>query len=394
MRGIFHSLIRAALLSACLAAPVAGQSLFEPVAKVGDSAVTRWEVDQRTRFLTLFNTPGDIQALALERLIDERLQLLAAREAGIEIPEEALIAGMEEFAGRANLPLDEFIAAIGQGGVSEEAFRDFVRAGIAWRELVRARFIDQARPADAEIDRRLIETGSEAGERVLLYEIVLPGETPETYAASRVRAAEIARIDDPDAFQAAARRFSAAPNAWRGGEIDWRVLDSIPDALRGAISRLRPGQTSAPVFLDESIIVYHMRDREALPAAAAGDTQVEYATVVFASATAAAEARGRVQGCNDLYGFATQEAVSRDTVATSALPATLRDAVSALDIGETAVLPGNPAGIVMLCDRRLDTPFAANREAVLNELANRNLTRLATRFLAEERARTPITVFE
>jgi peptidyl-prolyl cis-trans isomerase SurA len=120
--------------------PAAAQSLFAPVARVNDSVITAWEVDQRARFLDLFRTPGDTRQIAIDRLIEERLQRQAAEAAGLVPSPEAIEAGMTEFAGRVNLTVDEFIQAIGQGGVSGEAFRDFVVAGIAWRELVRQRF--------------------------------------------------------------------------------------------------------------------------------------------------------------------------------------------------------------------------------------------------------------
>ena len=45
---------------------------------------------------------------------------------------------MDEFASRAQLSADEFITALGQRGVAPETFRDFIAAGVGWRDLIRA----------------------------------------------------------------------------------------------------------------------------------------------------------------------------------------------------------------------------------------------------------------
>ena len=118
-----------------LALPAASlaQGAFSPVAKVNDRVITGFELEQRILLNQLLRAPGDLDELSLEQLIDDRLRLDAAQAAGVSISEEAVDAGMEEFASRAQLTKDEFVAAIGQAGVEEATFRDFVRAGAAWR---------------------------------------------------------------------------------------------------------------------------------------------------------------------------------------------------------------------------------------------------------------------
>jgi hypothetical protein len=122
------------------------------VARVNDKVVTQFELDQRIRFLEALRAPGVMRESALDALIDERLQLQAGEQLGIEITDEQILAGMEEFAQRAELTTEQFVAAITQEGVSRETFEDFVRAGLVWREVVGARFAPQATVTEAEID--------------------------------------------------------------------------------------------------------------------------------------------------------------------------------------------------------------------------------------------------
>jgi peptidyl-prolyl cis-trans isomerase SurA len=117
--------------------------------------VTNYEYDQRLSMLTLFGTQGDVEAEALQGLIDDRLRVFAAEQVGIKVTPEGLEAGMTEFAGRANLSLEEFLAALAQGGVEPESLRDFVEAGLLWREYVRALYAGTITITPAEIDRAL-----------------------------------------------------------------------------------------------------------------------------------------------------------------------------------------------------------------------------------------------
>lgn len=133
---------------------------FGPAIKVNDSVVTKYELAQRVRMLQLFRTPGDVRNMAADQLIDDRLRLQAARNLGISVGEEEILAGMEEFAGRANLTAEQFTTALGQAGVSAETFRDFVRAGVAWRTVVQARFGPRVQISEQEIDRAIEQSDS------------------------------------------------------------------------------------------------------------------------------------------------------------------------------------------------------------------------------------------
>jgi peptidyl-prolyl cis-trans isomerase SurA len=388
----------AILLTALAAAvPAAAQSLFRPVAQVNDRVITEWQVQQRARFLDLFRTPGNTRLIAIDRLIEEQLQLQEGDAAGIAPSEEALVAGMTEFAGRVNLTMEEFIDAIGQGGVAPETFRDFVAAGIVWRDLVRARFGPDARPTDQQINTRLLEVGAEGGTRVLLSEIILPAGDPQTAAASRARAEEIARITSEEEFAAAARLFSAAPTRFRGGELDWRPLNVVPENVRGAVAALSPGRATRPIESGPTVGVFFLRDREEVRAAPPGDVAVEYALLTLPTAEQAARVAGTAQRCDDLYGAALRlpaDALRRETQPVGQLPAGVREAVAGLDPDEVTLLPGTTSTLVMLCARRPNTGEPVNLVPVADALALEALGVRATRLLAELRARATIVRFE
>ncbi|MDZ4136984.1 MAG: SurA N-terminal domain-containing protein, partial [Paracoccaceae bacterium] len=147
------ALFLAAVLSlvAGAGASPAQQSPFEPRMIINERAITNFEVTQRRLMLQLFRAPGDLEQEALNGLIEDRLRMQAAGALGLKATPEQVTAGMEEFAGRAQMNAEQFTTALGQAGVSAQTFRDFVEAGLIWREVVRARFLPRTQITEAEI---------------------------------------------------------------------------------------------------------------------------------------------------------------------------------------------------------------------------------------------------
>jgi peptidyl-prolyl cis-trans isomerase SurA len=369
------------------------QSRFSPVVQVGDAVITRHQLDQRTRFLALLRAPGDPRILAREQLINEAVQQSAAAEAEIEITPEKVQEGLTEFAARANLTAEQFVAALAQNGVQAETFRDFVSAGLAWREYVRNRFRDTAREFPPELIRRtLAQTGTEGGLRVLVSEILLPTTTPETAAASRERAARISSLGNEAQFAAAAREFSVAPSAARGGELNWIAIDSLPDNVRPVIEGLTPGQISRPIELENAVGVFLLRDAERAVSGAQDNLSVDYALFVTDGDQAAAFSVAReVDVCDDLYGVARglpEDRLIRETVPTSELPSDIRAEISDLDQNEisTSLTRGGRSAVLMLCERKPALESTVDLDIVGNRLLNIKLETMASKHLEELRA--------
>ena len=139
------------------------QSALEPVIRVNDGVITAFELDQRQRMLAAFRTPGDLT------------KQQEMRRTGLQIKGESLDAAMVDFAGRANMSLDQFLDLLATNGVEKETLRDFVEIGITWRDFVRGRFNGRVTVSDADVDRAIRQTGAGGSEiEVLLNEIIIP----------------------------------------------------------------------------------------------------------------------------------------------------------------------------------------------------------------------------
>ena len=377
--------------------PVGAQEdLFAPVARVNDRVITQYEVNQRVLFFQLLNAPGNLEEEALERLVEERLQMDAAAAQGVVIGDEQLQAGMDEFAARANLTTEQFIVAIARAGVAEETFADFVRAGLAWRGVVRGRFGPRAQVSETEVDRALALGNGTGGVRVLLSEIFLPADTPERLAAAQRRAAELSQITTLPAFAAAARRYSAAPTRGRGGRQDWIPIGNLPPQIRAQILSLAPGGVTDPIPVPNAIALFQLRDLEETEAPETEAVSVEFARYFIPGGrTAAAQAqaekiRARVDTCDDLYGIAKgkpEEQLLIDVLPVAEVQGDIALELARLDENEvsTALTTADGQALVflMLCGRTLAINADADREAVRQSLINQRLGSYASGYLAE-----------
>jgi len=422
------TLIPLALLAlTAIATPVTAQSgQFSPAMIVNDSVITEYELDQRVRFLTLLRVPGDPRAEAEKGLVEDRLRSAAAKAAGVTLNDQQITAGMAEFAGRANLDTEQFLEAIGQGGVASETFRDFVKSGLAWREVVRGKFGPTVSISEAEIDRAMsVAAQRGAGPRVLLSEILIP-TSGGTAVEMRDVADELAQsIGSEAAFAAAARQYSAAPSRDNGGQVGWVPLTNLPPQVRQVVAGLANGQVSPPIPLGNAIAIVRLRGLQQGGEIAAANLTVDYAQLLIPGGRtpeALAEAervRGEVDTCDDLYRVARglpADQLLRETRPQSQVPADIAAELARLDDNEasTALTRGNALVFLMLCKRSATLAEGAgpvvtdisaasadgspaidpelgfgrgpSRAQVREELTNQRLAALAEGYLAELKA--------
>ncbi|NCQ24872.1 MAG: peptidylprolyl isomerase [Rhodobacteraceae bacterium CG17_big_fil_post_rev_8_21_14_2_50_63_15] len=386
------------------AVPGAAQNIFEPVIFVNDQAVTRFEIEQRARMLTLFRAPGDPNRLAREQLTEERIKLDAARASGIVLEDDIVNAGMEEFASRVNMNREQFVQALEGAGVSESSFREFVRAGITWRELTRARFANRVSVSDSDLERATLALTGGASVRVLLSEIIIPVANPADAEEKQVIAARIAEATSENEFAAAARRYSAAPSAGQGGRMNWVQLSDLPAGLRQVVLSLGPGEVSDPLPIDGALALFYMRDIEETSVPAPQYSTIEYAAYYIPGGRSdqararAAEVRAMVDVCDDLYGVAQgqpPEVLERGSKAPEEIPADIAAELARLDPGEVSTnitrANGQTLVFLMLCGRspKLDGE-QPTVEDLSNFIRNQRIQSFAEGYLAQLRAEARI----
>ena len=91
--------LASAALLAALAGPSLAQNVYAPAVTVNNAVVTGYDVEQRVLLLDALGAPDvNRRELAVQQLTEDRVKLQAAESMGIELPEGAIEAGLQEFA--------------------------------------------------------------------------------------------------------------------------------------------------------------------------------------------------------------------------------------------------------------------------------------------------------
>lgn len=393
MRNSFLKRQMAALvLGLSCAAPVLAQDLFAPRLYVNDRAITAYEVEQRALFLRILRAPGNPEDEALKALTEDRLRQTEAERLGLKLTEAEITAGMTEFAGRANLTPEEFVAELAKAGVAAETFRDFVAAGLLWRQAVRARFLGQVPISENDIDRALEASSRPRALQVLASEIVIAAPEGQEEAAM-AQAQELSdTLSGEGAFASAARRLSAAPTAGSGGRLDWLPLANLPAAIGQKILALDPGEVSDPIPVPGAVVLFLLRDVAEDKTAEPISVSVEWAEfLVPDDAAEIAEIRAEAETCNDLYVAANGLPEDRLVVTKAGLnevPGDVALELARLDRGEisVALTRGGFRRLLMLCGREQVLEPPPTRDQLREQVINQKLEGMAEGYLEELRS--------
>ncbi|MGL4320353.1 MAG: peptidylprolyl isomerase, partial [Paracoccaceae bacterium] len=302
--------------------------------------------------------------------------------------------------------------------IEPQTFRDFVEAGLVWRDVVRGKYAGQISVSEAEIDRVLAQSAQETKIRLLVSELVIAAP-PGQEDAALARARDIRDgIRAGGSFDTAARRFSASPTAGTGGQLPWLPLENLPPNLTPLLLGLETGGVSEPVVVPNAVVLFQLRDIEETVGPAATGVEVEYAEYLIADTPEAdAEAqrlRSVVGRCAELYDEAQGQAPEQLSVTTAAMGEIAQDValeLAKLDVNEVsfALRRGGNRVYLMLCSRRalpeppeivlegVEAPAAQataapepdagpDREEIRSQLLNARLAAFADRDLAKLRA--------
>lgn len=240
-------------------APGDVQLVDRVVAVVGDTAVLLSEVQEqvlrmRQQGMQLPSDPAARDSVfrsALQSVVEERMLLEAAHEAGVEVSGDQVEQVVEDRMSRmrSNFPSDEaFRSAVENTGQNMFQFRQMLRA-TARADLTIERFRQQlmesgdlpsANVTDAEI-RAFFEQRAQGRERPgsITFDRVMLAPRPDSARAdSAYRVAEkaIEEIRSGEDFAVVAHRYSDDPGSReQGGDLGWiRRSDVVPSFARAA----------------------------------------------------------------------------------------------------------------------------------------------------------------
>ncbi|HVC18278.1 MAG TPA: peptidylprolyl isomerase [Rhodanobacter sp.] len=233
----------------------ASQRLDRIVAIANDDVILQSDLDDAVRSVQQqyashpeqLPPMGLLQKQVLDRLILMRLQIQKAQDQGIHVSDAEVDQAVKNVAQQNKLTPEQLQAEVESSGSSFAEFRKQLGEQIMVQRLHQSVVHDSVSVTDSEIDNLLNSPTYKSGEVHLAHiQISTPGGADAAaIQASQAKAEQaLAAIKGGMDFNAAAIRYSDAPDALDGGDLGWRRLDEIPSAFADAVMSMKPGEVS------------------------------------------------------------------------------------------------------------------------------------------------------
>ncbi len=229
------------------------------VAVVGNELVTQVEVNQRmaqareqaNRENARLPEAAELRQKIVETLIDERLQVVNAREGGIRVDDGEVDRAIDNIASMNKMSMSDLRERLRLDGMDFNRFRSNIRDQIASDRAREREVQTRIKITDAELDAYIAEQRAGRAMSVELniaqILVTVPDGANETVVAerlARLKAAQ-ARLKAGEPFELVAKAVSEDGNKERGGEIGARPADRLPDLFVNAVKDMAVGAVTA-----------------------------------------------------------------------------------------------------------------------------------------------------
>lgn len=225
------------------------------LAVVNSELVTSVEVAQRVeRAVAEIRRAGgtpppddELRKQALEALIDERVQITHARDAGGKVDEADIDRAVAGVANQNQLTVPQLRERLKEDGMDYQRFRSTLRDQMLVERVREREVLGRVRVSDDEVEQLVAQQqAQQAGEPQLNLAQVLvtvpEGASAEVVAQRQARAeAALARARAGEDFAKVARELSEDSNREAGGEIGLRPASRLPDVFVAAVQGLGSG---------------------------------------------------------------------------------------------------------------------------------------------------------
>jgi len=387
------------------------RSVVKATAIVNGEVITQTDVDQRLALLSIANnTPiptAEIDRLrqqVLSNLIDETLQIQAARNEEIEITDADIDKTVARVATNAKQTPDQMAAYLKARGSSIRSIRRQITGEIAWRRLQSKKIESSVSVGDEEVQAVIDKMNASKGaEEFRVGEIFISANSTNEQQALANADRVFAALQQGGSFVGYARQFSEASTAAVGGDLGWVRPEQMPDALAQAIRQMRPGMVSRPIKVQGGYSIVAVQDiRKILTADPRNAVlSLKQVTVSFPQSTNRAQAEpivarfasaaqniGGCGGAERIAGELNAEVVQSDDVKMRDLPPALQEMILQMQVGQATRPFGSieeGVRVLVLCGRDEVDPSAPSFDQVYAQLNEERVNLRSRRYLRDLR---------
>ena len=386
-------------------------SVVKATAIVNGEIITQTDIDQRLALLAIANG-GRIPAEELDRLrqqvlrnlIDETLQIQAAKQAEITIKPADIDRTLARVAANTKQSVEQLTAILDANGSSIKTMRRQIEGEIAWTRLQRAKIENSVSVGEDEVKAVLDRMNAAKGtQEFRVGEIFLSATAGnETQALSNANKI-LEQLRNGASFAGYARQYSEASTAAVGGDLGWVRPEQLPEPIAAQLRRMGPGQVSQPIPVQGGFSILAVQDTRKILTADPRDAvlTLKQVSISFPKGTSRqqaeplvarfAQAARNVGGCggaDKIAGDFNGELVESDQVKIRDLPPALQRIMLPLQVGQSTQPFGSideGVRILVICGRDEVDATAPTYDEVFSQLNEERINLRARRYLRDLR---------
>jgi len=383
-------------------------------AVVNGDVITGTDVEQRLALILAANENkvsdeerDRLRLQVLRNLIDETLQIQAAKQAEVEVRQEEVDQAYARVAaqnfGQNISAMDAYLTKVGSSAAS---LKRQIRGELSWQRLLSRNVSPFINVSDDEVREVMARMEAAKGtDEYRIGEIYLaaPAEAEQQVFDNAKRIVD--QIRQGGSFVAYARQYSQASTAAVGGDLGWIRLAQLPTELGQAATELEPGQLVGPIKVPGGFSIIYLIDKRQVLTADPRDAvlALKQISINFPQGTTEAQASARAKnfaeamsaakGCGAVDEVAAKlgaQVVANDQVRARDLPGPLQNAVLSLNVGETSPPFGSiqdGVRVLMLCGR--DDPSGSDAgpsfDQLMSQLEDDRINKRAQMYLRDLR---------
>ncbi len=267
MKQYLLTIITALLLmpSLCMQSPAADSVVVDRVvAVVNDEIITLSDL-QREEQLKKVDVKKD-ERLLLEDMIDRKLQMAAAKRAGMDVTDKELNDAVADIMKRNSFDQKQFEAALAKEGLTLDQYRaelreqmtlsrmfnKFVRAGVAVDEAEVRSYYDR--------NVKSYSLPEEIRVRQIFFRVPENATTAQQEAVQSKAAEALARAKKGEDFARLAQELSENELAAQGGDLGFMRRDQVLPEIAEAVRSLKVGDIAGPIKFGGGLSIIRLEE--------------------------------------------------------------------------------------------------------------------------------------
>lgn len=273
---------RTVILAAALLGASVGAAAWAPreshasivervVAIVGERPILLSELKRRAAPFARTSAPGaqtqsKLYAEMLQRMIDEELVQRTAARSQLKVTDEEVEAAVERVAKSNNVSASELLTEIERSGVSAKDYRRELRTQLLDAKVMNLRLQGRIRLTEDDLRAEYERLAAEERQSLpVLLRVIRLSTAGSSVAAQKRLAQTLSQQAQQGADFAELSRQHSTDEATRtaGGQLAAVSPRELPPEIALAVVALNPGQVSAPITSQGSVVVLKLEQRTA-----------------------------------------------------------------------------------------------------------------------------------